>query len=85
MEGGLSTSEKTELIETTMREIDVEDDSANFVGIDINTLDKDSSTFFGFLKRKTVITVIGPADVVKTVEKQSNFLSMVAEVSEKGS
>jgi hypothetical protein len=84
MEGGLSTAEQTELIETTMREIDV-DDAESFVGIDINTLDKDSSSFFGFLKRKTVITVIGPADLVKTVKKQSNFLSMVAEVSEKGS
>ncbi|MCL2157200.1 MAG: DUF2073 domain-containing protein [Methanobrevibacter sp.] len=81
MEGGLSTAEQTELIETTMREIDVEDDVENFIGIDINTLDKDSSSFFGFLKKKTVITVIGPADVVKTVEKQSNFLSMVAEIN----
>jgi len=79
MEGGLSTSEQTELIETTMREIDVENEDEDFIGIDINTLDKDSSSFLGFLKKKTVITIIGPADVVKTVEKQSNFLSMVAE------
>ncbi|MCL2116363.1 MAG: DUF2073 domain-containing protein [Methanobrevibacter sp.] len=85
MDGGLSAFEQTELIETTMREIDVENEAENFIGFDINTLDKDSSSFLGFLKKKTVITVIGPADLVKTVEKQSDFLSMVAEVSGDGS
>jgi hypothetical protein len=78
MEGGLSTSEETELIETTMREIDIE----NFVGIDVNTLEKHSSSFLGFSKKTTVITIIGPANLVKKVEKQSNFLSMVAEMND---
>lgn len=81
MEGGLSTSEETELIETTMREIDIE----NFVGIDVNTLEKRSSSFLGFSKKTTVITIIGPANLMKTVKKQSNFLSMVAGVSDNGS
>lgn len=58
-----------------MREIDVE----NFVGIDIYTLEKDESSFFGLSKKKTVgITIIGPANVMKTVKRKSNFLSMVA-------
>lgn len=78
MEGDLTPSERAELIETTMREIDVE----NFVGIDVHTLERDSSSFFGLSKKKTVvITIIGPANVMKTVKKQSNFLSMVADLN----
>ena len=77
MEGGLTPNEEAELIETTMREIDVE----NFLGIDIYTLEKDQSTFFGLSKRKTVgITIIGPANVMKTVKRKSNFLSMIAQL-----
>ena len=75
IEGGLEPEEEAELIETTMREIDVE----NFVGIDIYTLEKDESSFFGLSKKKTVgITIIGPANVMKAVKRKSNFLSMVA-------
>ncbi|MEN6329110.1 MAG: DUF2073 domain-containing protein [Methanobacteriaceae archaeon] len=77
MEGGLTPNEEAELIETTMREIDVE----NFVGIDIYTLEKDQTSFFGLSKRKTVgITIIGPANVMKTVKRKSNFLSMIAQL-----
>jgi len=77
MEGGLDPSERAELIETTMREIDIE----NFLGIDVHTLEKDSSSFFGLSKKKkVVITIIGPANLMKTVKKQSNLLSMVAEI-----
>ncbi len=75
IEGGLEPEEEAELIETTMREIDVE----NFMGIDIYTLEKDESSFFGLSKKKTVgITIIGPANVMKAVKRKSNFLSMVA-------
>jgi hypothetical protein len=75
IEGGLKPEEEAELIETTMREIDVE----NFMGIDIYTLEKDEKSFLGLSKRKTVgITIIGPANVMKTVKRKSNFLSMVA-------
>ena len=78
MEGGLTPPERAELIETTMREIDIE----NFVGIDVHTLEKDTASFFGLSKKKTVvITIIGPANVMKTVKKQSNLLSMVADLS----
>lgn len=81
IEGGLSPSEEAELIETTMREIDVE----NFVGIDVYTLEKDESSFFGLSKKKTVgLTIIGPANVMRSVKKQSNFLSMIAEFGDSG-
>jgi hypothetical protein len=74
MEGGLTPAERAELIETTMREIDID----NFVGVDVHTLEKDTSSFFGLSKKKAVaITIVGPANVMKTVKKQSNFLSMV--------
>lgn len=71
IEGGLSPEEEAELIETTMREIDVE----NFMGIDIYTLEKDKTAFFGLSKKKTVgITIIGPANVMKAVKKnQTSF------------
>ncbi len=79
MEGGLEPEEEAELIETTMREIDVE----SFVGIDIYTLEKDETSFFGLSKKKTVgITIIGPANIMKQVKRKSNFLSMVASLGD---
>jgi uncharacterized protein len=81
IEGGLTPTEEAELIETTMREIDVE----NFVGIDIYTLEKDKSSFFGLSKKKAIgITIIGPANVMKTVKKRENFLSMIANLGDSG-
>jgi len=81
IEGGLTPAEEAELIETTMREIDIE----NFVGIDIYTLEKDKSSFFGLSKKKAIgITVIGPANVMKTVKKRENFLSMIANLGDSG-
>ena len=81
IEGGLTPEEEAELIETTMREIDVE----NFMGIDIYTLEKDKKSFFGLSKSKIVgITIIGPANVMKAVKKKSNFLSMVANLGDSG-
>ena len=79
IEGGFTPEEEAELIETTMREIDVE----NFMGIYIYTLEKDKTSFFGLSKRKTVgITIIGPANVMKAVKKKSNFLSMIAKLGD---
>ncbi|ADL58072.1 MULTISPECIES: DUF2073 domain-containing protein [Methanothermobacter] len=81
LEGSLSPSEEAELIETTMREIDIE----NFVGIDIYTLEKDEKAFLGLSKRRTVgLTIIGPANVMRTVKRKSNFLSMIAEIGDSG-
>ncbi len=81
IEGGLSPEEEAELIETTMREIDIE----NFMGIDIYTLEKDKKALFGISKKKTVgLTIIGPANIMKNVNKQSNFLSMIANLGDSG-
>jgi len=74
MEGNLTTQEQTELIETTMREFDVE----TFAGIDINTLDKTSTSILRRTKKTTVVTIIGPADKVKMLQKEPNFISVVA-------
>lgn len=81
IEGGLTPGEEAELIETTMREIDIE----NFVGIDIYTLEKDKKSLFGFSKKKTVgLTIIGPANIMKEVKRKSNFLSMIANLGDTG-
>ena len=76
IEGELTISETTELFETSMRENDIE----NFVGVEIETLEKDTTSFLGFSKKKTTVnTIVGPANLMETVKKQSNFLSMVAD------
>jgi uncharacterized protein len=81
LEGGLTPEEEADLIETTMREIDVE----NFMGIDIFTLETNKTSFFGLSKKKTIgITIIGPANVMKAVKKKSNFLSMIANLGDSG-
>ena len=81
IEGGLTPEEEAELIETTMREIDIE----KFVGIDIFTLEKKQRKFFGLSKKKTIgITVIGPANLMKSVKKKSDFLSVIAEIGDSG-
>ena len=81
IEGGLTPEEEANLIETTMREIDVE----NFMGIDIFTLETNKTSFFGLSKKKTIgITIIGPANVMKAVKKKSNFLSMIANLGDSG-
>jgi len=81
IEGGLSPTEEAELIETTMREIDIE----IFVGIDVYTLEKNKKRFFGISKKKTVgLTIIGPANLMKAVKRKSNFLSMIADIGDSG-
>ena len=79
IEGGLTPEEEAEQIEATMREIDVE----NFMGIDIYTVEKDKTSFFGLSRKKTVgMTIIGPANVMKEVKKKSNFISMIANMGD---
>ncbi|MEN4017103.1 MAG: DUF2073 domain-containing protein [Methanobacterium sp.] len=80
IEGGLTPEEEAELIETTMREIDIE----NFVGIDIYTLEKNKRSFLGMSKKAVGLTIIGPANLMKTVKKRSNFLSMIADTGDSG-
>ncbi|ADP77511.1 conserved hypothetical protein [Methanothermus fervidus DSM 2088] len=79
IEGGLSPTEEAELIETTMREIDTE----NFIGIDIQKFEKNKKSFLGFSSKKDVkFTIIGPANIMKTVKRKPNFLSIVAKLGD---
>jgi len=70
LEGGLSTEEQMQLIELTMAEVD--DD---FPGIEIGGY----PTKRGFLnlRKKTRLTVIGPAKVMRTIKKDKDLISAV--------
>jgi len=76
LEKGLTPNEQTKLIELTMTEIAQDD----FSGIEIesypvknesNLLDK----LFGKNTMKTRLTVIGPADQLKTIKKDRDLIS----------
>ena len=70
LERGLNPIEETKLIETTMSRIDQE----TFVGIELESYeaepDADEKIWHKLLKRDTIkprITVIGPAEMMKTI------------------
>jgi hypothetical protein len=73
LEHGLTPMEQTELIEHTMKEIKQD----TFIGIEIEGYGEDKSSVFqkilGIIK-KPRMTVIGPADLLKTVRKDSNMI-----------
>jgi hypothetical protein len=73
LEHGLTPMEQTELIEHTMKEIKQD----TFIGIEIEGYGEDKSSFFqkilGVIK-KPRMTVIGPADLLKTIRKDSNMI-----------
>ena len=73
LENGLTPMEQTTLIERTMKEI--EEDT--FIGVEMEGYGEDSPTFiqkiFGMIKRPRM-TMIGPADLVKTVKKDNNVI-----------
>jgi hypothetical protein len=73
LEHGLTPIEQTELIEHTMKEIKQD----TFIGIEIEGYGEDKSSFFqkilGVIK-KPRMTVIGPADLLKTIRKDSNMI-----------
>jgi len=73
LEQGLTPFEQTELIEHTMKEIKQD----TFIGIEIEGYSQDKQTFIQKLFRiikKPRMTVIGPADLLKTVRKDSNMI-----------
>jgi hypothetical protein len=73
LEQGLTAFEQTELIEHTMKEIKQD----TFIGIEIEGYSQDKQTFIQKLFRiikKPRMTVIGPADLLKTVRKDSNMI-----------
>ena len=73
LEQGLTPLEQTALIERTMEEI--EEDA--FTGIEMDGYIEDKATlfrrFFGVI-RKPGLTVIGPADLIKTIKKDGNII-----------
>ncbi|HDM67422.1 MAG TPA: DUF2073 domain-containing protein [Thermoplasmatales archaeon] len=74
LEQGLTPLEQTALIEKTMKEI--EEDA--FIGIEMDGyLAEDKATLFKRLFgviRKPGLTVIGPADLIKTIRKDENII-----------
>jgi hypothetical protein len=73
LEHGLTPMEQTELIEHTMKEIKQD----TFIGIEMEGYSEDKPSIIqkilGVIK-KPRMTVIGPADLLKTVRKDSNMI-----------
>lgn len=73
LEQGLTSIEQTSLIEHTMKEIEQD----TFIGIEMEGYSEDRPTFLQkFLgkMKKPRMTVIGPADLLKTIRKDSNMI-----------
>jgi uncharacterized protein len=73
LEHGLTPIEQTELIENTMREIEHD----TFIGVEMEGYGEDKPSFiqkiFGIIK-KPRMTLIGPANLLQTVKKDSNMI-----------
>jgi len=73
LEQGLTPIEQTNLIEYTMKEIEQD----TFIGIEMEGYSEDKPTFLqkflGKIK-KPRMTVIGPADLLKTICKDNNMI-----------
>jgi len=73
LEHGLTPMEQTSLIEDTMREIEHD----TFIGVELEGYGQDNPTFLQKLlgvSRKPRMTLIGPADLLHTVRKDSNMI-----------
>lgn len=73
LEYGLTPIEQANLIENTMREIEHD----TFIGVEMEGYGEDKSNFiqkiFGIIK-KPRMTLIGPANLLKTVRKDCNMI-----------
>lgn len=81
LERGLTPEEETKLIEITMAEITPD----NFVGIEIESYpSRQKSSFLDRLLGKKIIetrlTVVGPADQLKTLRRDHGFISAMVSV-----
>lgn len=70
LEGGLTSEEQMKLIELTMTEVD--DD---FSGIEMSGYP--SKKGFLNIRKKTRLTVIGPAKMMHTTKKDKDFISAI--------
>ena len=85
LERGLTPEEETKLIEITMAEIAPDD----FVGIEIESYpSRQKSSLLDRLLGKKVIetrlTVVGPADQLKTLRRDHGFISAMVSVRSQG-
>jgi hypothetical protein len=73
LEQGLTSIEQATLIEQTMKEIEQD----TFIGIEMNGYGEDKPSFIqrilGVMK-KPRMTVIGPADLLKTISKDNQII-----------
>jgi len=69
VEGGLTSEEQMELIELTMTEV-----SDDFPGIEMSGYPTKKGFF---IKRKTRLTVIGPANMMRTIRKDKDLISAI--------
>jgi hypothetical protein len=73
LEQGLTPFEQTNLIEHTMKEIEHD----TFIGVEMEGLGQDRPSFiqklFGFSKKPRV-TLIGPANLLKTIRKDNDMI-----------
>ena len=73
LEQGLTSMEQATLIEQTMKEIEQD----TFIGIEMNGYGEDKPSFIqkilGVMK-KPRMTVIGPADLLKTISKDNQII-----------
>lgn len=81
LEEGLSPQEETELIETTMREIDAKD----FHGIEFYRIDHQPSSLRDKLAnyisgKKGGLTIVGPTRMVEAIKRDPNGISMLAKI-----
>jgi len=75
LEHGLTPIEQTSLIENTMREIEQD----TFIGVEMEGYEQENRTFFQKIfkiHKKPRITMIGPADLLKTVHKDNNMIQI---------
>ncbi len=73
LEQGLTSIEQATLIEQTMKEIEQD----TFIGIEMDGYGEDKPSFiqkFLGIMKKPRMTVIGPADLLKTISKDSHII-----------
>ncbi|HDN73417.1 DUF2073 domain-containing protein [Archaeoglobales archaeon] len=77
LETGLTPEEEAKLIELTMLEIDHE----NFIGIEVETYPIKQRSLLSkiFGKKKGRLTVIGPANRLKTLEKREDVIKALVQ------
>lgn len=79
LEEGLTPKEEAELIEATMREIDVE----NFHGIEFYRIDHKATRLRDKIAnyiagKKAGLTILGPTRVVEAIKREPDYISMLA-------